>query len=363
MMNFDLSDNQELYKATARKFFSTLSVADKVTMRMTADGYSRKRWEELAQLGMIMLAASEENGGMGGSLTDLAVIAEAAGAGCAIDPWLENAVIPTRLLDESNEQTVLPEILAGSKIAAIAFAETASRYNLDRIETKADRTSSGYMLNGRKQFVLGGHIADYFLVTTSIDDEFSILLVPAKTDGVQTFAYQVADGSKAVEVEFISVELPVEARLDLSVQTFKHVVSETNLLACAEMIGLCQLLLDETLEYVKQREQFGVSIGSFQVVQHALVDCYAAIEQMRSILLRNLLEHPDQSIERQLDISGAKAFVAERADFIARNSVQYFGAMGITEEAGIGSALKRIMLLSRLFGDVPHCIAEYSRVA
>ena len=362
-MNFDLTDEQELYKVTAEKFFSTLSISDKVSMRMSPKGYDSNRWAELAELGMIMLAASEDNGGLGGNLIDLAAIAEAAGTQNAADPWLENGVLPTRLLDKAGVQPLLTDILSGSKIAAIAFSETNSRYNMERIETKAKKTASGFELNGTKQFVLGGDIADYFLVTAIIDGAFDVFIVPADAAGVQSTPYRVVDGSKAVETLFAKVALPEDARLNLGFDAFKAVVSEINLLACAEMMGLSQLLLDDTVEYVKQREQFGVSIGSFQVIQHALVDCYAELEQIRSMFLSTLLDPSEDDAERQGNVSGAKAFISERADFIGRTAVQYFGAMGITEDVPVGSALKRIMLLSRLFGDPAHCLDEYSKVA
>ena len=362
-MNFDLTDEQELYKATAEKFFSTLSISEKVSMRMSSKGYDSGRWEKLAELGMIMLAASEDNGGLGGSLTDLAAIAEAAGTQNAADPWLENGVLPARVLDKAGAQPLLTELLSGTKITALAFSEANSRYNLERIDTSAKKTSSGFELSGTKQFVLGGDIADHFLVTAMIDDTFDVFLVPADAVGVHSTPYRVVDGSKAVEALFTNVALPSDARLNLSFEAFKTVVSEISLLACAEMMGLSQLLLDDTVEYVKQRKQFGVSIGSFQVIQHGLVDCYAELEQIRSMFLRTLLDPAEHKAERLRNISGAKAFISERADFIGRNAVQYFGAMGITEDVPIGSALKRIMLLSRLFGDPSHCLDEYSKVA
>ena len=237
-MNFDLTDEQELYKVTAEKFFSTLSISDKVSMRMSPKGYDAKRWAELAELGMIMLAASEDNGGLGGNLIDLAAIAEAAGTQNAADPWLENGVLPTRLLDKAGVQPLLTDILSGSKIAAIAFSETNSRYNMERIETQVKKTASGFELNGTKQFVLGGDIADYFLVTAIIDDAFDVFIVPADAAGVHSTRYRVVDGSKAVETQFAKVELPEDARLNLSFDAFKAVVSDINLLACAEMMGL-----------------------------------------------------------------------------------------------------------------------------
>ncbi|GAB5459039.1 MAG: acyl-CoA dehydrogenase [Henriciella sp.] len=362
-MNFDLSEDQELFKATSEKFFSTLSVAEKVQARAVLPGYDRDRWGQLAELGLLSLAVSEDLGGLGGSLTDLAVIAECAGAQNAIDPWLENGVLPVTLLARTGEHPLLSDLLEGSKIAALAFAEERGRYNLRYLDTKAKSTSDGFELDGAKLFVLGGGLADYFLVTAEYEDEFALFVVPADTEGVRCRNYQIADGSQAAIVEFSSVFVPEADRLEIDFDTFQGVTTKISLLACAEMLGLSQLLLDQTVEHVKQREQFGSSIGSFQSIQHALVDCYSEVEQMRSILLRTLLHDSGPDLQRQHNVFGAKAFISERADKIGRTAVQYHGAMGITEDVCIGAALKRVMLLSRLFGDQHHCLEQYLQVA
>ena len=188
-------------------------------------------------------------------------------------------------------------------------------------------------------------------------------MVPTDTDGLKTLPYKIADGSIAEKVEFTSARIPKEARLHISLEQFENVICDVSLLACAEMLGLSELLLNETVEYTKQREQFGVRIGSFQAIQHILVDCYAEVEQIRSLLLKTLLEPRENTSVYHAKVAGMKSFISDRADFVARNAVQYHGAMGITEDVIIGSALKRVMLLGRLFGDSAHCLNDYLRVA
>jgi alkylation response protein AidB-like acyl-CoA dehydrogenase len=135
------------------------------------------------------------------------------------------------------------------------------------------------------------------------------------------------------------------------------------LLAAAEMVGLAQRLFDDTLAYVKQREQFGVPIGTFQVIQHRLVDCYAKLEQARSTLLRAAMADPANGRAWRRAALGAKAYVGEVADHIAREAVQLHGGMGITEELAIGHAMKRVLLLSTLLGDSDATLAEYAEAA
>ncbi|AUX68330.1 hypothetical protein CHX26_01265 [Porphyrobacter sp. HT-58-2] len=129
------------------------------------------------------------------------------------------------------------------------------------------------------------------------------------------------------------------------------------------MVGLGQRLLDDTLAYVKEREQFGVAIGSFQALQHRLVDCYAREEQSRSMLYRAALTERGDAAKWQRAAAGAKAFIGENVDAIAREAVQMHGGMGITDELAIGHALKRVLLLARLFGDVDTVLAEYALAA
>jgi alkylation response protein AidB-like acyl-CoA dehydrogenase len=147
------------------------------------------------------------------------------------------------------------------------------------------------------------------------------------------------------------------------VQALRASIADVRLYASAEMVGLGQRLLDDTLAYVKEREQFGVAIGSFQALQHRLVDCYARIEQSRSMLYRAALSDRSDAAKWQRAAAGAKAFIGENADAVAREAVQMHGGMGITDELTIGHAMKRVMVLARLFGDADTVLAEYALAA
>lgn len=364
-MNFDLSETQELFQSTAERFARDIDVAAREKIRSDSKGYDKARWVELAELGLLSIAAKEELGGLDGSLNDLSVIAETLGANNALDPWLENGALPILLLSRADKGELLEPLLNGSKIAALAFSEPNTRYNLTPRNTHASEkvNNAGFTLSGEKQLVMGGGLADYLLVSADYDGVFSLFYLPTDSPGVTSRAYRLADGSQATAVTFEQVDVPLDAKLNLDFAQFQQIIAEICVLCSAEMLGLSQLLLDDTIAYVKQREQFGVSIGSFQSIQHGLVDCYSELEQMRSMLYRTLLLEQDSIDDWRANVMGAKSFVAEGANFIARTAVQYHGAMGITDEVNIGHAMKRIIILARLFGDASDNLKQYLEVA
>ena len=362
-MNFDLSETQELFHSTVERFTRDIDVAEREKIRAQPNAYDINRWKELADLGLLAIAANADQDGLDGSLTDLSTIAESLGLNNAPDPWLENGAIPIRLISKANQTSILSSLIDGSKIAALAFAEEGTRYNLQAKNVLATSSQAGdsILLNGKKQFVMGGTLADYLLITANENDQFGVYLVPNDSQGITAQPYCLADGSFATTIALTNVEASL--KLDISHQTFKEVVAEASVLCCAEMVGLGQLLLDDTVKYVKDREQFGVSIGSFQAIQHGLVDCFTELEQMRSMLYRILVLEQGSTDEWFADVMGAKSFVSEGANFIAAKAVQYHGAMGITDEVGVGHAMKRIIILTRLFGDSSANLNSYIQVA
>lgn len=364
-MNFDPSETQSLFQATTERFTSTVDVAMRHEIRNMDGGYDKKRWHELAGLGLLSLAASDNYDGLGGSLTDLSVIAETIGLNNAIDPWLENGALPIRLCNAAADQDLLTNLLDGSQFASLTFAEQHNRYQLMPEQTQISTATGGdkLILNGAKHFVLSAAMTDVFLVTALHDGKFGVYTVAANSAGIETRHYRIADGSQAAIIKFKQVELSANARLELDFEQFQDVLAEINLLSCAEMLGLSQLLLNDTVTYVKEREQFGVAISSFQTIQHGLVDCYSEVEQIRSLLYRTLLLEDQSGEVWRANIMGAKSFISEHADHIARTAVQFHGAMGITDEVSVGHAMKRIIMLSRLFGDSSSNLNNYARIA
>jgi len=355
-MNFDLSEEQELFRATVGRFTAPIDVEARRKLRMNDGGYDPARWQELAELGLIALAASEEAGGMGGSILDLALVGEAIGKANSPDPWLENGVLPAKLLAAASAETALDGVLSGESFTALAWAERNQRYSLEAKQTKSDSGT----ITGEKTFVLGAALADQFIVSAQDGGATEFFIVAANAPGLETRAYRMADGSMAGELRFTRV---TGEKLDLAPGLLDQAIAEVRLLAAAEMVGLGQRLLEDTLVYVKEREQFGVPIGSFQALQHRLVDCYARSEQARSMLYRAALTDTSDSAAWQHQAAGAKAYITENVDHIAREAVQMHGGMGITDELAIGHAMKRVLLLSKLFGDVDTNLVHYAKAA
>jgi alkylation response protein AidB-like acyl-CoA dehydrogenase len=360
-MNFDLSEEQQMFVTSVERFAAPMDVEARRRLRLSPTGYDRARWQQLAEMGLIALAAGEDAGGMGGSAVDLALVLEAIGKANAPDPLLEHGILPALLLERGGAADVLEGVLSGTTIATLAWAERGQRYSLKAKAMKAEASADGFTLSGEKTLVMGALLADLFIVTADVDGQTVCFLVPKDAPGLEVRAYRLADGSIAGEIRL--TRTPASARLTLDEDALDDIVSDIRLYAAAEMVGLGQRLLDDTLAYVKEREQFGVAIGSFQALQHRLVDCYAKEEQARSMLYRAALTDRTDAEKWQRAAAGAKAFIGENIDAIAREAVQMHGGMGITDELAIGHAMKRVLLLVRLFGDVDTALAEYALAA
>ncbi|MDC8753887.1 acyl-CoA/acyl-ACP dehydrogenase [Erythrobacter sp. sf7] len=360
-MNFDLSEEQQMFVTSVERFAAPVDVEARRRLRLSSTGYDRARWQSLAEMGLIALAAGEDAGGMGGSAVDLALVAEAIGKANAPDPLLEHGILPALLLERGGADEALESVLSGTAIATLAWTERGQRYSLKAKGMKAEESADGIVLSGEKTMVMGALLSDLFIVTADHCGETACFLVPKDAPGLEVRAYRLADGSIAGEMKL--TRTPASARLSLDAAALDAIAAEMRLYAAAELVGLGQRLLDDTLAYVKEREQFGVAIGSFQALQHRLVDCYAREEQSRSMLYRAALTDRADAAAWQRAAAGAKAFIAENVDHIAREAVQMHGGMGITDELAIGHALKRVLLLARLFGDVDTVLAEYALAA
>ncbi|MFO6446877.1 acyl-CoA dehydrogenase family protein [Erythrobacter sp. NE805] len=360
-MNFDLSEEQQMFVFSVERFAAPIDVEARRKLRLSPTGYDRARWQQLAEMGLIALAASEGAGGMGGSALDLALIAEAIGKANAPDPLLEHGILPALLLERGGAREVLEGVLAGTTIATLAWTERGQRYSLKAKGMKAEENGGSFTLAGEKTMVMGALLADLFIVTADLGGETACFLVPKDAPGLEVRAYRLADGSIAGEIRL--TRTPASGKLALDGSGLAAVAADLRLYAAAEMVGLGQRLLGDTLAYVKEREQFGVAIGSFQALQHRLVDAYAKEEQARSMLYRAALTDRGDAARWQRAAAGAKAYIAANVDAIAREAVQMHGGMGITDELAIGHAMKRVMVLARLFGDVDTVLAEYALAA
>lgn len=353
-MNFDLDDSQLMYRATVERFLGPVDVAARRVLRAANDGYPRGRWGELSGLGLTALAAPEASGGLGGSRIDIAVVAEALGKGISPDPWIENGLLPIALAAAAGDTGLVGQLVAGDRLAAVAFAEPGRRFELDPAGTSADAQAR---VSGEKTFVPGGMLADLLLVSADTPEGFGLFAVAPDQPGVLRSGYRLVDGSVGASVRLNGA---IGRRLAVDQAAFAEAIALATFAAAAEMLGLADRMLADTIDYVKQRRQFDVAIGTFQVIQHRLVDCYTAVEQARSMVWRAAVGGDAGWPGRAV---GAKAYVGALAMRVGLEAVQLHGGMGQTDELAIGHALKRVMLLDRLFGDQSHGLRSYARAA
>jgi alkylation response protein AidB-like acyl-CoA dehydrogenase len=240
-------------------------------------------------------------------------------------------------------------------VYAFAFAEAGTRYELDARAVTAKPSSDSHIVSGEKRFVLGGAAADRLIVTAKLGDETQLFVIDRTHADCRTYA--VADGSLATVSIFRDSPATL---LPGGMARIRAAVEDVMLMASAEMVGLAQRLFAETLSYVKTREQFGQPIGRFQVIQHRMVDNYARCEELQSALYRALLM---PGTDRWAARSGLKAQVTDIATLVAQDAVQFHGGMGMTDELIIGHAMKRIMVLGKLFGDPATGYAAFAKAA
>ena len=348
-MEFELGESRLLYKSTVERFVGTFDSALRKAQRGEPAGFSRQRWKAMAELGLLHLPIEEEHGGIGGDAADCAVVAQALGYGISPEPWLECGFWPALLLQERAD---LAEIASGKRICAVAFSEPYLDGEWLPRTTVAERTGDHFRLTGEKVLVLGGADAELFIVTADYRGEATCFLVPRDTPGLSVSPYRIIDGGNAAALRLDGVKIAQSERF-CSAEALRQSIAGAMLMASAEMVGLTQRLFEETLSYVKTREQFGQPIGRFQAIQHRMVDNYVALEKARSTLLWAIEGGWQAGAEK---VAGAKAFIAQLARSVAHDSIQLHGGMGITDELLVGHALKRIVLLSRLFVDPVHGI-------
>jgi alkylation response protein AidB-like acyl-CoA dehydrogenase len=369
-MNFDLTETQAMLKALVERFGAEAHGHDlekRRFQRSRPGGFDRANWAKLAELGLTALPFAEADGGIGGGPVELIAVAEPLGHSLATEPFTECLVPAASLfgaIGTGQRAALAGALIAGEMLPALAVTEQAGRYNLAHVETRAREAAGGWLLSGAKNAVWQGMAADALIVSARVSgdgrspDGIGLFVVQADAAGLDRRGWRAADGQLAAEIvlhETLAVQLD-----GLSLPALEEAVRTAWLSASAEMLGCAGLLFDQTLGYVKQRTQFGKTLGSFQVIQHRLTDCYVALEQARSMVYRAALA-PAQ--ERPRAWAGAKAFVSDAARSIAHESVQFHGGMGVTDELLVGHGLKRIQLLSRLWGDPETAASQFAKAA
>ena len=362
-----LTEDQELLAQTARDFVRTNSPVGRLrALRDAQDsaGFSRDVWQEMAQLGWAGILIPEEYGGAGMGLADLAVVLEAVGRNLAPEPFLSTVLLGGQLLAHAGspeqKQVWLPGIATGEKMLGLAYQEARSRYDLNRVSTQATAEGDAWRLSGEKIQVLDGQSADALIVSARTagkdgdQDGITLFLLAPDTPGVALIPQTRVDNRAAALVTLDGVKVGAESvvgTVGQGFQTLSHIVDLATVGLCAEMLGGMSQIFDDTLAYLKTREQFGVVIGSFQALKHRAAKVFMEIELCRSAVMAAANAADADESDLALLVSLAKARCSDAFILATNEGVQMHGGIGMTDEHDAGLYMKRARAAEMTFGD------------
>ncbi|MBW1684234.1 MAG: acyl-CoA dehydrogenase family protein [Deltaproteobacteria bacterium] len=366
-MQLVLTEDQELIAKTARDFVDEESPISRFReLRDSGDpvGFSKKLWKEMAELGWVGIPFPEAMGGAEMGFAELAIVIEALGRNLAPEPFLSSVAMAGQALllggSEEQQQAWIPGLVEGDKLLSLAYLEDGSRFDLNRVATRAEQKDGGWTIRGQKIQVLDGHVADAFVVSarTAGDDSdaegIGLFLVPADAEGLTTSRQTRLDSVGAALVSFDGVEVAADAAIgevESAGALLERVIDRATVALGAEMLGGMSKAFELTLEYLKERKQFGVPIGSFQALKHRAARVFIEIELSRSTVVAAARGIDEDREDLQKLVSVMKARCSDAYILTANEGIQMFGGVGTTDEYDIGFFLKRARAAELTFGD------------
>ena len=364
-MNFDFTEEQQMVRDSIARFVQDDYDWDtRKSIVASEKGLSPDNWKLFAELGWLSIPFAEEHGGFGGNIVDLSVVMEELGKGLVVEPYFPTVVLFGGLIaragNDAQRAEWLPRVIGGDVLGGFAYVERQSRFALHDCLTTATASGDGFVLNGEKVVVFNGEQADHLVVLARTSGEqsdrtgLSLFIVEASAAGIDKMNYPMMDGQRVANVTFKDVALPADALLGEEGQALALVealVDEAIIALASEAVGIMGVLNTKTLEYAKTREQFGVAIGSYQALQHRMVDTMMAYEQCKSLLFKALCEYKQEPAMAAETIHALKVLIDRNAKHVFGEAIQIHGGMGMTDELDIGHYAKRLMMINTTFGD------------
>ena len=368
-MDFDLTTEQTLLSDSAKRYLTQNYSFDIYLDQLGSNmQINPERWQKMLDLGWFGLPFSEECGGFSGSLFDVSLIARALGGALSIDPYIDNIVLPGKLF----EAVVTPEadkwlgmLIDAERTFAAAIYDADSHYDAQHTNVSLEDG----IVTGQKVFVSNINEVDYLICSAKeVTDDVPILFVVATEDcGVEFTDCRVLNGSRSGVVTFNNLKLTNEQILcvgEVASAAIDKAIDCVTVLECAAMIGAATAVYEKTVEYAKIRKQFGTHIGSFQVIQHYLVDMFVELQQAESMLLMATSKGEAVDVtERQAGVSACKAYLCESVVTIAQQAIQIHGGIGVTEELDIGHYFRFITHLSLAHGDRDFHVSRFMELS
>ncbi len=372
-MDFSYTDEQVMLRDTLARFIQDRYDFETRRKTIAAEpGWSPEVWKAFAEeLGILGAGFGEDAGGLGGGPVEHMIVMEEIGKGLVVEPYLGTAVIGGGFLQHAGgelAEELVPGIIGGEVTGAFAYAEPKGRYDLFDLETTARRDGQGWRVDGRKAVVVGAPWATHLFVTARTGGSrrersgVAVFVVEAGAEGVATRDYPTVDGRRASEIAFENTPARLLGEVEAGADLLERVVDEATAAVCSEAVGCMRKLHENTLDYARQRRQFGRPIAEFQVLQHRMVDIFMEVEQAVSMTLMATLKLDEPAEARMAAVSAAKSKIAKGARFAGQAAVQIHGGMGITEELSTGHYFKRSTVIEGLFGDADHHLRRFERL-
>ncbi|HKW81062.1 MAG TPA: acyl-CoA dehydrogenase [Casimicrobiaceae bacterium] len=378
-MNLDPSEEQRLLADSIARFVERdYTFEQRRRIVASREGWSTDVWKTMAELGLLGLPLPAEHGGFGGGALDAWGLMTAIGSALIVEPWLATVALGAQLVarggSDDQRRRVLPAVAAGTTRLSFAHAEADARYDLARVATRAPPDRGGYRLSGVKRAVAHAAAADLLVVSVrergndADRDGIGLFLVERDALGLTLSPLRMLDGSRAADVALDGVLVAPEARIGetgRALPLIEEVVDFATALLCAEAAGAIESANVATLEYLKTRRQFGVPIGSFQALQHRMVDLTIEHEQAKSIALLacSAVDTERDARARSRTVSGAKFRIADACRKVSQESVQLHGGMGMSDELKLSHTFRRLTAIAQQFGDADHHLERFAALS
>lgn len=369
-MDFSLTQEQQQFADAIKRWVAKdYNFEQRKHIIQSEAGVSDTAWAALAELGAMALPVPEAQGGFDGSAIDMLIVMQELGRGIVIEPYFATVLGAEFLKQAGSHAAILEQVAGGEVKLAAALAEKQSRHDLFDIVTIATKNADGFVLNGVKTIVLHGAQADHLIVSARSSGNqrdttgISMFIVDAKAAGVSRRDYRTIDGYRAADIHFDQVQVPASALLGAEAAGWELLDAASDYgvtLLCAEAVGVIEAITNATLEYLKTRQQFGVPIGKFQVLQHRMAEMFMEMEQARSMATLAAVKVSSSDVEeRRRTVSAAKARVGQAARFVGQSAVQLHGGMGVTNELPAAHMFKRLTMIELSLGDTDHHLARF----
>ena len=359
-------EDQAMLAETAEQFMSEQGGIQKQLRhwrdRECKDGFGHELWKQFAEMGFTGILVGEDHGGLDMGHVEAGIVLEEIGRNLTPSPFLSSSVLAATALQHGSDDVKsrwLPDMVAGEKVYAVAIDEGA-KHRPERIACKAEKSGNGFRLSGKKDFVVYGASAEMIVVAArtsgsdSDEDGVTLFAVPQNASGMSHDSVRLVDSSMASHISFDGVELDGDAvigEVDGGRSVLNAMLTAGRVGAAAEGVGVARGAMDMTVDYLKQRKQFGKLIGEFQALQHRAAHLYSEVEIARAVTIKAAQLLDGGSEQAELMASVAKAKVAKAAGLAVREGVQMHGGIGMTDEYDIGLYMKRDRALQEFLGD------------